>query len=361
MKKLKKPSFKPVCVIPVIVAVVALWMGIRRATEIPLERAAGGTYVGDIPGLGKVQFDIFPADPWSTAWLYREGTEETGEGALSTNASGEFRVDVVKDHDVTTNETLTFKLTADGRTMSGFLFAVNRAFQSFALTRLYQYYDVHKHSGLLFHRLGAYADASAQIPLLPMNSAFDVALNRTIAKMSRKDVLGYTSGNFRRQWEILRYGPRWVEGRQDDEWQVRLLTDKLASLAVWRLSDPGGVNGDLTSWSGHTFCWRDGRIHELKLPDLFLPEVDWKAHVRRLCCEDLQRQQYTSESTAVLDEDVSVEEFTISSTGLQIYFSPYTIASGGNGEYVIHIPYKVLQPYLRPEWLAALAPSLAVR
>lgn len=361
MNKWRKPSFRLATVLLAIIAVVAAAMGISRLTELPLEPVAGGTYAGELPGLGKVQFDLFLSKPWSASWLHREGFGNIGYGAISTNASGEFRADVFKDHDDATNATLTFKLTANGSEMHGVVVATNLVSRPFTLTRLYEHCGVHKHSGLLFHRLGAYADASSQIPLLPTNSAFDIALNRKIAQISRRDVHSYTSGNFQRQWEILRYGPSFAEGEFDDLWQVRLLTGSVASFAIWHWGDWGGSNGNLTSWRCRNFWWHNGGIRELKLPDLFQSGVDWKAQVRQLCCEDLERQQYTSESRAVLEEDISENQFTVSTTGMQIYFNPYSLASGADGEYIVHIPYKLLQPYLRPEWFAALAPSLASR
>jgi hypothetical protein len=345
-------------VLVAVVAVAAATREVNQLTRLPLEPATGGCYTGELPGFGKVQFNLFLDEPWGVAWLWRDGFEDTGYGLVNTNLAGGFHFDLLIGRDEATNATLDFNMADDGGALRGMIRnGSNSLDQLFVLKRTYEHWTVRRDSRLVFGRLGAYAKASSQFPLLPTNSPLCVALNRKLASESQKSVRRFTSGNFQRQWEMLRYGPPMTEGEQDDLWQVRLLGNKVASFAVWDWSDYGGSNGNLTSWRGRNFWWRDGKLCELTLSNLFRPGVDWKSQIRRLCCDDLQRQQYTSESTAVLDEDVGVEEFTISTTGIQIYFNPYTIASGGNGEYIIHIPYATLRQHLRADFLAAIGRS----
>lgn len=347
-----------------VVAVAAATREVNHLTRLSLEPASGGCYTGELPGFGKVQFNLFLDKPWSAGWLWRDGFEETGYGQVNSNSSGGLRFDLSVEHSFNfeTNATLEFKVVNGGGALRGTIRnGSNSLDQPFLLKRTYEHRMVQKHCGLLFGRLGAYAKASSQFPSLPTNSPFYAALSRKLASEAQRSVRRFTSGNFQRQWEMLRYGPLPAEGEQDDLWQVRFLGDKVVSFAVWNWSDYGGSNGNLTSWRGRNFWWRDGKLCELELSDLFRSGADWKTQIRRYCCEDLQRQQYTSESTAVLDEDVSVEEFTISSAGIQIYFNPYTIASGGNGEYIIHIPYTAIKPYLRPVFLAAIDRSTSLQ
>ena len=59
---------------------------------------------------------------------------------------------------------------------------------------------------------------------------------------------------------------------------------------------------------------------------------------------------------AVLDKHVALDVFTLSPTGLQIYFNPYAIASGANGEFVVHFDYGELKDLLRTDGPAAFLP-----
>ncbi len=358
MKKPKKRWSVAILILAATIGVGAATRELNLWTQLPLEAAPGGCYIGELPGFGKVQFNLFLAEPWSMAWLWREGIEDPGYGQVNTNSAGEFRFDLVSNHEDVTNATLEFGLTNAGDVLQGVVRkASNTLAQPFVLTRIYQHSRIHKHCGLVLGRLGTYASASSQLPLLSTNSPFLAALNWKLTAEAQKSVRRFTSGNFQRQWEMLRYGrPPFREGEQDDLWQVRLLTGKVGSFAVWNWCDYSGSNGNLMSWRGRNFWWHGGSLCELKLPDLFLPGVDWKSQIRQLCCDELQRQEYTSESRSVLNEDIGFDEFTISATGLQIYFNPYSLSSGANGEYIMHIPYKLLRTYLRPDLLAVMAP-----
>ena len=58
----------------------------------------------------------------------------------------------------------------------------------------------------------------------------------------------------------------------------------------------------------------------------------------------------------MFDKDVTLDTFTLSPTGLQIYFNPYAIASGADGEFVVHFDYAELKDLLRDDGPALWLP-----
>ncbi|MDB6022362.1 MAG: hypothetical protein JWQ04_2219 [Pedosphaera sp.] len=335
-----------------VIAVAAGTAKIKTLTELQPEHAAGGCYTGQLPGFGNVRLSLFLVEPQPAAWLYREGIGATGYGLINSNSSGGFRVDVLADHafdpELLTNATLEFRVVDDGHALKGVILkGTNNDSQAFVLRRAYEHYQVHQHSGLMFGRLGANNSASSQFPSLPEDPALNAMLNQRLAGETHWDVRSFTSGNISRQWEMLRYGSGFGEGRQDDQWQVRLLKGTMASFAVWRFSDHGGQCGNPTSWAGRNFSWRGGKLRELKLADLFRCDTNWENEIRRLCHDNLALREFSSPAHAVLDQGIKLGVFTLSPTGLQIYFNPYTLASGAEGEFVVHIPYTKLRPFLR--------------
>jgi hypothetical protein len=93
----------------------------------------------------------------------------------------------------------------------------------------------------------------------------------------------------------------------------------------------------------------------LRLGDIFKPLPDWKPVFRERCRLKLKAVGHPAPNS-VKDEDIPLFNFTLSQTGLQVCFNPYEIASGADGEFVVHFDYAELKDLLRTDGPAAFLP-----
>ncbi len=340
-----------------VVITLAVW-----PVKPSIQPVSGGVYAGDIPVFGRVQLDLFAGEA-KGGWIYREGEGAPDSISLERNKEG-YHADVAKGSDWSiTNATMQFRLSNSGDLLEGLLaVGTNAPDKPFLLRRELQHVALKRQSGITFGRFGANTAFYGQFPLLGTNSTFERALNRKITKLVDNEARGFTSGNLERHWDVLRDGDAVWQGSRRPKWQLRLLDDKLASFAIWdEPDDHGGANGNLTVWAGRTFSWQDGKIQELKLADFFRDDSGWDLGIRTFCRDALKRLQLESPARAVFYPDVDVSIFTLSPTGFQIYFNPYEIGSGGDGEFIIHIPYERLQKYYKSGWPTTLLPKATNR
>jgi hypothetical protein len=105
-------------------------------------------------------------------------------------------------------------------------------------------------------------------------------------------------------------------------------------------------------------------VRPLKLGELFhanattgTPDEDppWRLNLRARCVPKLKLLG-APQPEAVLEKDFPLDTFTLSPTGLQIYFNPYAIASGADGEFVVHFDYAEVKDLLRTDGPAAFLP-----
>lgn len=316
----------------------------------------GGSYVGELPVLGRVQLDLFISDDWANGWVYREKEGAPQVIDFTTNTRTSFRGIIRDIHCNETNANVEFDFTKDSRTIEGLIGeGTNKPDRKFVLSRAFQYAAIKQHSGVRLGRFGANTTYNGKFPLIDSNSVFGRALNETIATLVDGEARRFTTGNLERRWEVLRNGDSVWPGTSTPQWQIRYLSDSIASFAVWDEPYFGGC-GDFTKWSGRNFAWRSGKLHQLKLADLFRDDSGWDEEIRTFCREELRREGFAG-SASSLNTETPLEIFTLSSTGLQIYFNPYEIGGGGDGEFIIHIPYERLRKYYKLGWLASLLPT----
>jgi hypothetical protein len=227
--------------------------------------------------------------------------------------------------------------------------------QRFVLSRIFTHNAITAKSGFsLTERITARKRYRGEFPALTRRNEFQIALARKLerdAKLEAGDFTGEIVSHLAdacdRLWSIGRWSAE-MDWGELQSWQNRLLTDSVASFAVWNDPYRGGC-GNPTSWSGKNFWWRENRLKEFQLRDLFLPQKDWETLVRDECKRRLK--SFTKEGldpSESLTEETSLDVFTVSPTGIQIYFNPYKLASGAEGEFIIHIPWSDLKPLLDP-------------
>ncbi len=125
---------------------------------------------------------------------------------------------------------------------------------------------------------------------------------------------------------------------------------------VWSYDDVGG-NGNRLRLRGATFMSVPGGLRLLQLGELMSSAQDWRAQVHARCVPKLRaigvREGICNNAT---DPDTEIETFTLSPTGLQIYFNPYAIASGADGEFVVYFDCAELKDLLGTDGPAASLP-----
>ena len=332
--------------LPAVIVTVAEVEHFQSSTGQPVN---GGVFDGNLPGLGQVRFDVFFNESNVTGWLYREDAGSSDWVSLKLQPSGMIHAKLLTgDGEWATNGTMDFRITqATGRLEGSITLISNRPPRPFALTCVYEHRAIGRRSGPVLGRFGAAADFSGQIPVLKPTCAFHIKLSKEIAKETASAAAHYTVRDWGEVWHDLRGDRAPIGLHVKQYWQLRLLTNSLASFGIWSDLQYEGGCGDPIRWSSKNYIWRDGKLHEFKIADLFRDGSGWEAELRRLCSQDLMDRDKPTPAADVTDPDVELNTFTLSSTGLQIYVNPYEISSGADGDFVFNLPYAQLQPFLK--------------
>ncbi len=336
----------------------------RDASQPPARPVAGGTFVGrDVDGrLVYVNlFELDYADSGSPAWqgwLYREGH---GQALVfwTTNRAHPWREKTYarEPEDAPEPPSTFVASTADPRRLTATLPRLaSWGNDTASLTRQFEHLSFRRRAGIRLGRVGGTQEFSAQFPRLPETNAFVAAVNREVITQCEASAAGVASEAFSFWKDMLRERqlPGFNEYEFTANWQLRLLTTNLASFSVWSYEQTGG-NGNHSDWHGANFIAEGDGLRALKLAELFRENSRWLTELRTRCVSKIKAIS-APRPEAVLDKDVALDVFTLSPTGLQIYFNPYAIASGADGEFVVHFDYGELKDLLRTDGPAAFLP-----
>lgn len=217
------------------------------------------------------------------------------------------------------------------------------------VSREFPHRVLHRRRGFAVNGWGCIKEYRGEFPDLRGGNELSRAVFREIRSRCVSEAREFTGGILTQTWEA------WNEGwpvtmshwSLEVHWQVRLLSDSLASLTVWRYPNTGG-NGDPTRFAGVNWVRDGNHLRELDLSDLFRSYVRWEPQLRQRCVSKLARV-HAPEPADVLDPRVHLSVFTMSPEGLQLYFNPYTIGSGADGAFVIHFDDAELADLVRPD------------
>lgn len=337
----------------------------RDASRPPVRSVAGGSFVGkDVDGrLVYVHlFELDHADNQTTGWqgwLYREGQGQAEWFISKTRVHpwketfhGRERDDFKSPPESTVASTA----------QAAHLIATLPRLASWGsdtanLARQFEHLSFRRLAGVRFGRVGGTQEYCAQFPRLPETNVFLAAVNREIIAHCQAGADGFNSEAFEFwKWMIrTRELPGFNQHELTANWQLRLLTTNLASFSVWS-HDVNGGNGNHSHWHGANFIEEGGGVREFAVGELFREDSGWPAELRLRCVPKLKTIS-APRPEAVFDKDVTLDVFTLSPTGLQIYFNPYAIASGADGEFVVHFDYAELKDLLRTDGPARLLPG----
>lgn len=339
-------------------------LSVRDAGRPAIRPAAGGTFTGrDVDGR-LVQVCLFERDGGWQGWLYREGREQTPwfrtedrthpwrEGWLE-EASAQGREDA-PNHLAT-----SIASTGDPLRLNATLPRANGwASDTANLTRQFEHLSFRRLTGLRLWGWGGTQEFRAQFPRLPDGSEFHGAIGQEIVRQCEAAAAEFTSDPLEFWRENLRLRQPMMMNAHEltAHWQLRLLTTNLASFCVWSYDEVGG-NGNHSHWNGVNFVTTGTSVRELKIAELFRAETGWQNELRARCVPKLQAggapdRAWGTVTAARTDVDI----FTLSEAGLQLYFNPYILGSGADGEFVVHFDYAELKDLLRADGPAALLP-----
>ena len=331
----------------------------RDASRPPVRPVSGGTFVGkDVDGR-LVSVNLFELDSsygaahgWQ-GWLYREGqgqakwfTTETRGHPWKQAFQGRERE---RDNGKPPPES-TMSSTASATELQVTLPRLASWGSDTAnLTRQFEHVSFRRLAGIRLGRVGGTHEYLAQFPRLPETNAFIGAVNREIIAQCEAGAAEFNRDAFEfwrwmiRERELMGFN----QYQFTANWQLRLLTTNLVSFSVSSYDATGG-SGNHSHWSGENFIATDGGLRRLEVRELFREGSGWDKELRVRGVPKLKAIT-APRPEAVFDEDVSLDVFTLSPTGLQIYFNPYAIASGADGEFVVHFDYAELKDLLRTD------------
>jgi len=133
--------------------------------------------------------------------------------------------------------------------------------------------------------------------------------------------------------------------RDEDDVNIEIayFSDSLISLRVHTYYDGGGAHGS-EFLESRNFVLREGKLHELKLRDLFRPGGDYLSRLSNDCLRALREKQ----ASFVLDGTVKtlgakdLRAFVLGPRGITFMFSPYMVASFSEGVFEVTIPWKLI-------------------
>jgi len=268
---------------------------------------------------------------------------------IHSKQNKDFKAAVIHLKTGETNMMLEFQIVNAGGILDGHASSPDgRTNVLFKLARRYEHVAFHK-TGRQLAKFSKRKEFHGEFPIFLATAAFDVALNEKISAENLSEAREFTRTGFAEHYEDLRVdwsgGVVW-DWEDSVQWQCRLKTDEIASFAIW-LAPNRGSCGNWTKWRGANYWWHAGRLETFKISDLFEPGVSWELQVRRFCSEEFRRQEFYGAAQGVLEPAVEVDAFTVSPSGLQVYFNPYSLGSGADGEFIVHIPYAALRSFFR--------------
>lgn len=338
----------------------------REAGRPPVRPASGGTFTGrDVDGR-LVYANLFESEPgdrrtpgWQ-GWLYREGQgqaewfiTETRRHPWKEAFHGRERE---QDNGKSPPETTMASTASTTELQVALPRLASWGSDTVNLTRQCEHVSFRRLAGIRLGRVGGTHEYRAQFPRMPETNAFSSALNRAIIAQCEAGAAEFNSEAFEfwrwmiRERELMGFN----QYEFTANWQLRLLTTNVASFCVWSYDATGG-NGNHSHWSGENFIATDGGLRRLEMAELFCEGSGWENELRIRCVPKLKAIT-APRPEAVFDKDVGLDVFTLSPTGLQIYFNPYAIASGADGEFVVHFDYAELKDLLRGDGPAQLLP-----
>jgi hypothetical protein len=282
--------------------------------------------------------------------LYRDGAGLPLYFNIGTNSAGEIEaahLSYQKDLTIT-NALFVLHLSESGLIATGHLETPsNGCVVPVILKRNFAHQMATERRSFLLRDYSASDEYVGEFPVWGSSTPFLRALTTRVTEECQAEAGAFIRGRLDHWREIVRYSL--VTGRDGYElehWQTRVLTERIASFAVWGVPERGQC-GNSTSWKGRNYWWTGSKLREIQLQDLFVAGSDWATVIRQYCWHDLVRQEVLSPE-GVRSGDVGINIFTLSPTGLQIYFNPYQVSSGGDGEFVVHVPYTLVEHLLRP-------------
>lgn len=311
---------------------------------------AGATFHGVDPSGHKIRVHLFglvggnEAPAWQ-GWLFQDGT-----GLLRDEYSTNREVWPISWTDPKSTNPVVIEARPIGDAVPPSRLAILFGPGATALvTREFSHRVLHRRRGFQFNGWGCIKEYRGEFPDLRGGDALTRAVLREIESRCDSEARHFTGGILSHTREAWRAEWPATMGwwTLEEQWQVRLLSEDIASVAVWSYPQTGG-NGNPTRVASLNWI-RDGdHLRELDLSDLFRRDLDWETALRRRCIPKLDKA-HAFDPTGVMDPRIPLAVFTMSPEGLQLYFNPYTIGSGAEGFFVIHFEEAELADLLRPQ------------
>lgn len=343
------------------VAVAVAGLVTRSFNAPPLRAEFGGTFSGhDLSGRTVVVHLFTGHDRWN-GWLYREGLDQPRLAwTTGTNAPWKMQFLNFRRANPAESPVATVSSATEPRRLTAILKGAESEESALVELQLVsEHLSIRRRSGVSLGRYGGTKEFHAQIPQLPAGAPFYELVSYEITRTCLEHAEAFTK-DIAAHWKEVGegdYRTAMSRSRWPEYWQVRLLQTNLVSLMVFSLPETGS-SGNPSRFRGENFAWIGGALQRLELTGLMVPGKDWESELRRRCVPKLA-EIGARIPEGILEAAVSLEQFTLSPTGLQLYFNPYILGSGAEGAFIVHFDYGELLDLLRTNGPAITIPSLA--
>ena len=211
-------------------------------------------------------------------------------------------------------------------------------------------------SGFFFANRGHCCEFYAEIPQFLAKTPFTRQLNNLLLEESREYANEFSSVDWATVLESLRDPQPYLQ-KWDCSFGIGIThaSPLSVSLLETRAEYTGGAHGNYFL-RGRSFVDDRGTVKELKLKDLFTENSEWKHRLISFCVSNLRCQGASSISDFCVEniEECSFSEddlssFTLSSTGIRFYFSPYHVGCYAEGTYSVFCPYETMRECITSE------------
>lgn len=216
-----------------------------------------------------------------------------------------------------------------------------------SLSRIGSYSAIHAKSGIRVFGRGLTCEYHAAVPSLHRNHPADAMVSSLFLTKAKGLAADFTDTTMSEILDSARYGfPSEHESR--DEFELAGIGPDWISVRWMSYQYTGGAHGN---WGITGLNWQSDQIRPtpIELHHLFKEDSPWVELLSTLCIESLKTQGASS----VVDNTITsftaddLKAFTLHQHGLEIHFSPYSVASYAEGAFTVSIPWDAIA-HLRP-------------
>ncbi len=229
---------------------------------------------------------------------------------------------------------------------------------TFTATNVASIQERRRNLGLKLAGRGGGKEFNAHWPKFRGLDPFLKAVTAKLEAEARAEAGLFASGGLRTAWDGFRWGGVTWSWERSSNVQIAWLSQTCLSLYQENSEYTGGAHSHESSL-GRNFLFRDGKLSEFGLTNLFRAGSGWEDELADLCVPGLglQTEGWFKDGGAkeLMPDDMAA--FTFDRRGLQIHFQTYVVGPYSDGLRHVFLPWSELRPMLDPSGPARFVPG----